>query len=77
MSIKVKISSKHQITIPPAIRKELHLGPGDQLLAPACDGVIVLVPERGDAVEALRGLGSEIWEAVDAQEYVDGERDGW
>lgn len=25
----------------------------------------------------LRGLGKEVWKGVDADEYVDGERDSW
>jgi len=41
-SISVKITSKHQITIPSAIRKELDLEAGDRLLAQVRDGVIVL-----------------------------------
>lgn len=77
MPVKVKINSKHQIAVPSAIRKELHLGPGDRLLAHVRNGVIVLVPERGDAVEQLRGLHREIWEGVDANEYVNQERDAW
>ena len=60
--IAVKISSKHQIAVPSAIRKELDLEAGDRLLAQVRDGVIVLVPERGSAVDQLRGLHREIWE---------------
>lgn len=77
MSIKVKISSKHQIAVPSAIRKELQLVPGDQLLARVRDGVIVLVPVRGDAVDQLRGLGREIWKDTDVDEYINQERDSW
>jgi hypothetical protein len=32
-------------------------------------------PRHG--ITALRGLGTEIWRGVDAQEYVHQERDGW
>jgi hypothetical protein len=28
-------------------------------------------------VTDLRGLGKEVWKGVDADEYVDGERDSW
>ena len=73
----VKISSKHQIAVPSAIRKELGLEAGDYLLAQVRDGVIVLVPRRGDAVDQLRGLHREIWEGEDAQTYIDRERDAW
>lgn len=75
--IPVKISSKHQIAVPSAIRKELHLKAGDHLLAEVRDGVVVLVPRRGDALDQLRGLHREIWAGMDIQEYIDEERDSW
>ena len=75
--ISVKISSKHQIAVPSAIRKELHLEAGDHLLAEVRDGVIVLVPRRGDALDQLRGVHREIWAGADIQEYIDEERDSW
>ena len=74
--ITVKISSKHQIAVPSAIRKELELEAGDHLLAQVRDGIIVLVPRRGDAVDQLRGLHREIWEG-DVNAYLDEERDAW
>lgn len=73
----VKISSKHQIAVPSAIRKELHLEAGDHLLARVRDGVIVLVPRRREALDQLRGLHREIWAGEDVQVYIDEERDGW
>ncbi len=75
--IPVKISSKHQIAVPSAIRKELHLEAGDHLLAQVRDGMIILVPRHGDALDELRGLHREIWAGVDVQAYIDEERDGW
>lgn len=74
--ISVKISSKHQIAVPSEIRKALELEAGDRLLAQIRDGVIVLVPQRGDAVDQLRGLHREIWKG-DIQAYLDEERDAW
>jgi AbrB family looped-hinge helix DNA binding protein len=75
--ITVKISSKHQIAVPSAIRKELDLAAGDYLLAEVRDGVIVLVPRRGDAVDQLRGLHRDVWEGEDVQAYIGQERDAW
>jgi len=75
--ISVKISSKHQIAVPSAIRKELHLEAGDHLLARVRDGVIVLVPRRREALDQLRGLHREIWAGEDVQAYIDEERDSW
>jgi AbrB family looped-hinge helix DNA binding protein len=74
--ISVKISSKHQIAVPSAIRKELHLEPGDRLMAQVRDGVIVLIPQHGDVVEQMRGLHSEIWD-IDIDQYINEERDSW
>lgn len=74
--ISVKISSKSQIAVPSAIRKELKLETGDRLLAQVRDGVIVLVPERGSALDQLRGLHRDVWEG-DIQTYLDEERDAW
>ena len=36
-----------------------------------------LAPLSPHGVTALRGLGKEIWQGIDAQEYVDGERASW
>jgi AbrB family looped-hinge helix DNA binding protein len=77
VTTRVKVSSKHQIAVPAAVRRRLNIDAGDYLLVEVQDGVIVLIPEPADAVEQLRGLGKEIWEGVDVQEYIDGERDGW
>ncbi|KYK36863.1 MAG: hypothetical protein HXS48_19275 [Theionarchaea archaeon] len=35
------------------------------------------VKTKKHSILELRGLGKEIWESVDAQEYVDRERDSW
>ena len=74
--VSVKISSKHQIAVPSAIRKERHLEAGDRLIVQVRDGVIVLMPRRGDTVDQLRGLYREVWDA-DVEAYVDEERDDW
>lgn len=34
-------------------------------------------PQHGHHLKELRGLGKDIWNNVDAQEYVDAERDAW
>jgi hypothetical protein len=46
------------------------------------DALIQLLREEGDgrkavSITALRGLGREIWRGLDAQEYVDRERQAW
>ena len=51
---KVKVSPKFQIVIPKAIREELKIEPGQQLLMYALDGGLRLVPHR--SVKELRGI---------------------
>jgi hypothetical protein len=36
---------------------------------------MISIPRR--SIMELEGLGKEIWQGVDAQEYVDRERDSW
>jgi hypothetical protein len=33
--------------------------------------------QRKRSLHELRGLGKEIWQGVDAQEYIDQQRDEW
>ncbi len=34
-------------------------------------------PQKQRSLRELRGLGKEIWAGIDAQEYVDQQRDEW
>ena len=77
MTTRVKVSSKHQIAVPAAVRRELSIEAGDYLLVDVEDGAIILIPKPSDPIEELRGLGREVWNGVDAQDYVDRERDAW
>lgn len=77
VSVRVKVSSKHQIAVPAEVRRQLHIKGGDHLLLEVRDGVAVLVAEPEDYVERLRGLHGEIWTDVDPQDYVHEERDAW
>lgn len=36
-----------------------------------------MAAKGGRSIRELRGLGKEIWAGVDAQAYVDAERDAW
>ena len=56
------------------------LPPADQLRL--LEGLAALVrqqiaPAASQSVTALRGLGKEIWQGIDAQEYVNQERAAW
>ncbi len=77
MSIRVKVSSRFQITVPSAIRKQLGIQSGDQLLIEVYAGHAVLIPEPENYARKLRGLHSEVWQGVDTDAYLRGEREAW
>lgn len=77
MTARVRVSSKHQIAVPAAVRQRLKIKSGDHLLVEVRDDHIVLVPEPSDYAEHLRGLHREIWQGVDPQQFIDDERDAW
>ena len=76
-SSTVKVSQKHQIVVPSAARKALGIQAGDRLLVDVQDGIIVLVPYPDDIVETLEGLHADIWAGVDAQKWINAEREAW
>ena len=51
---KVRVSPKFQVVIPKALREELHIEPGQELLMYTLDGVLRLVPRR--SIKELRGM---------------------
>lgn len=77
MALRVKVSSKHQIAVPAAVRKELHIESGDHLLVEVRNGHILLLPEPSNYSQHLRGLHREIWDGIEPQEYVQREREDW
>ncbi len=77
MKGRVKVSSKNQIALPAEARKKLGITCGDSLLVEVVGETIVLTREPRDWVAYLEGLGKEVWAGVDAQAYVNAERDSW
>ena len=51
---KVRVSPKFQVVIPKALREELKIEPGQELLMYALDGALRLVPRR--SIKELRGI---------------------
>jgi AbrB family looped-hinge helix DNA binding protein len=51
---KVRVSPKFQVVIPKALREELRIEPGQELLMFSLDGQLRLVPRR--SIKELRGL---------------------
>ena len=50
----VRVSPKFQVVIPKALREELKIEPGQELLMYALDGSLRLVPRR--SIKELRGI---------------------
>lgn len=50
-----------------------------ELLLAACFYAFLLRPNVADRrrITELRGLGKEVWQTEDAQDYVDAERESW
>jgi len=73
----VKLSSKYQVVIPREARKKLGLRAGDQLAVEVEGEKIILRPRPKNYTDYMLGLGKEIWEGIDASEYVRKERESW
>ena len=75
----VKLSSKNQVVIPKEIRKNLKLHAGIKISIYTIDANrAVIVKSPTSAVEALEGLGKEIWDSLGGSDkYLKKERVSW
>jgi AbrB family looped-hinge helix DNA binding protein len=72
-----KVSKKYQIVIPKGVRRLLGIRPGDRfLISVEGDKVVMRLRPRSYA-QKLRGLHKEVWQGVEASEYVEKERETW
>jgi len=79
MSVKdtVKVSRRHQISLPSRARRKLNIEAGDRLLVDIQDNMIILLPQPQDFVMHMTGLHKEIWRQIDTDEYLNQEREAW
>jgi len=77
MKNMVKVSSKYQIVIPREAREKLNLKAGDKLIIKANNEKIIIYPQPKNYAKYSLGLGKEIWQGIDATEYVKRERETW
>ena len=77
MKNMVKVSSKYQIVIPREVRKKINLKSGDRLIIKADNEKIIIYPQLKSYAKYTLGLGKEIWQGIDATEYVRKERETW
>ncbi|MBT8421327.1 MAG: AbrB/MazE/SpoVT family DNA-binding domain-containing protein [Gammaproteobacteria bacterium] len=73
----VTLSSKNQVVIPKEARDALDLKPGKRLLVHVEGDMLIMHPEPKNYVKAMRGLHKEVWEGIDTDGYLRGERDSW
>ncbi len=75
-----KVSHKFQVVIPKNIRELLGISKGDMLQVSEKDDEIVMKKIKHTeplSLKDLKGLGKEIWENMDVEEYVKKERESW
>jgi AbrB family looped-hinge helix DNA binding protein len=70
----VEVGPKGRVVIPAAIRHELGIGQGSQLVAMVEDGAVVLLP-RSEVRRRLRGLFAGIDTSLSAELLRDRRRD--
>lgn len=75
--LTVKVSKRHQISLPSLARKTLHIEAGDRLLVDVQDGLIILMPEPNDYTAYLDGLHRDVWQDMDTVVYLNEEREAW
>lgn len=73
----IKVSSKYQIVVPREVREKLNLKVGDKLIIKANNEKIVIYPQPKSYAKYALGLGKEIWQDIEATEYVRKERETW
>jgi len=74
LTTTVKVSKRYQIAVPALARQCLNIRSGDRLLVDIQDGMLIILPEPQSYSAALAGLHQEIWNGVDALQYVREER---
>ena len=75
--VSVKVSSRHQISVPRVARDRLRIKSGDRLLVDIQDGLLILLPQPQDYVAYLDGLHRDIWQGVNTASYLAEERSAW
>jgi AbrB family looped-hinge helix DNA binding protein len=66
---KVRVSPKFQVVIPKALREELHIEPGQELLMYSLDGSLRLVPRR--SIKELRGMAKGLRWKDDLRDHTE------
>ncbi|MDN5310587.1 AbrB/MazE/SpoVT family DNA-binding domain-containing protein [Methanolobus sp. WCC5] len=77
MSIIVKLSSEHTITLPEELIRKMHFASNDEILVQVDEDKLVLSKKTDSYTKKLRGLHKEVWKDVDSEEFLRKERISW
>ena len=75
-----KVSHKFQVVIPREVRELLGISKGDTLQVYEKNHEIIMKKmdaKRPLSLKNLKGLGKDIWEEIDVEDYIKKERDSW
>lgn len=73
-----KLSQKYQIVVPKKVRQEMGLRVGESVGVYSLDKQrAILIKKPKSHVDALAGLGKEVWDALGGVEYIRKERTLW
>lgn len=75
--ITVKISKRNQIAVPKEVRRRLKLKSGDRLVIDVQGGLAIMLAVPTSYTDSLAGLHREIWQDIDTDAYLHGERESW
>jgi AbrB family looped-hinge helix DNA binding protein len=75
--VSVKVSTKHQISLPSEGRRRLGIKAGDRLTVEVVDDTLVLRRRPDRPSERMAGIGRHIWDGVDPVERIRRMRDEW
>lgn len=68
--LSVKVSTKHQISLPSEARRRLGIEAGERLSVEVTKDSLILRRRSARPSERLRGLGSGIWKGEDPVGFV-------
>lgn len=75
------VKDSDSIKLPKEISQKLKLKEGMELkvLSDEVDGVLILkvVKGKNKNFSGIKGIGKAMWEGIDAQEYINQERNEW
>ncbi|WP_051331056.1 AbrB/MazE/SpoVT family DNA-binding domain-containing protein [Aneurinibacillus terranovensis] len=74
-----EIKQRYQTTIPKEIREKAKLDVGDELIwkYDQISDEIIVIRKPKKFSDAFWGLGKELWEKENGDEYIRKEREGW